>query len=100
LNYYGVNNPANNVQVNAGRLQSGNAGNTDLSGELSLSSATTAGYTFAGIYNAHPECLLTPQFDPGSGNRYWISYSSAGSFTVNFSTAVTGNVSYLCIGRN
>jgi len=100
LNYYGVNNPGNNVQVNTGRLQSGNAGNTDLSGELSLSSATNAGYTFAGTYNAHPECLVTPQFDSGSGNRYWISYNGAASFTVNFSTAVTGNVSYLCIGRN
>jgi hypothetical protein len=100
LNYYGVNNSGNNVQVSAGRLQSGTAANTDLAGELSLSSAQNASYSFTGIYNSHPECTVTPQFDPGSANHYWISYDSAGSFTVNFSTAVTGNVSYLCIGRN
>lgn len=100
LNYLGVGNSGNNVQVNAGRLLSGTASNTDLSGELSLSAAQTASYTFTGSYNTHPECTATPQFDPGSGNRYWISYTAASSFTVNFSAAVTGNVSYACIGRN
>jgi hypothetical protein len=100
LNYLGVGNAGNNVQVNAGRLLSGTSSNTDLSGELSLSAAQTTSYTFTGAYNSHPECTVTPQFDPGAGNRYWISYTNASSFTVNFSTAVTGSVSYVCIGRN
>ena len=100
LNYYGVNSPGNNVQVTAGRLESGSASNTDLAGELTLSSASTAKYTFSGAYNSHPECTVTPQFDPGAGNRYWITYTGTSSFTVNFASPVSGAVSYACIGRN
>lgn len=100
LNYYGVNSPGNNVQVSAGRLESGSAGNTDLAGELILSSTLTANYTFSGAYNSHPECTVTPQFDPGTGNRYWVTYTGTSSFSVNFANAVSGAVSYACIGRN
>ncbi len=100
LNYHGVNDPGNNVQVNAGRLLSGTSSNTDLSGDLSLAAAQTATYSFSGSYNTHPECVATPQFDIGSGNRFWVTYTAASSFTVNFAAAVTGSVSYVCVGRN
>jgi hypothetical protein len=100
MNFFGLGNSANNVQVNGGRLQTGTTGNTDMNGELALSSSKTATYPFAGYYLVHPECTLTPQFDIGSGNRFWITYSGVDSFSVNFATAVSGKVSYVCLGRN
>jgi hypothetical protein len=83
-------------------IASGVSTNTDLIGELSFSSATTATYTFTSspAPAIHLECLAEPQFDPGSGVRSWITYTGVTSMTINFSSAVTGNVSYGCIGRN
>lgn len=81
-------------------LRSATANNTDLSGELALNGGTAATYTFTGAYSTHAECWAEPQFDPGSGNRYWITYNGTASMTVNFTTAVTGSVSYGCAGRN
>lgn len=100
MNYFGLGNSANNVQINGGRLQTGSQSNTDMDGELTLSSSKTAAYSFAGYYLVHPECTVTPQFDIGSGNRLWITYSQTASFTVNFTNAVSGKVSYVCLGRN
>ena len=86
--------------VSTQSVRSGTANNTDLSGELTFSNATSATYTFQGAYGSHGECWAEPQFDPGSGNRYWITYSGTSSLTINFTTAVTGAVSYGCFGRN
>ncbi len=99
LNFFGLGNSANNVQVNGGRLQTGTDGNTDMNGELSLSASTSVTRRFDGYYLGHPECTATPQFDVGSGNRFWITYPTPLSFTLNFAQAVTGNVSYVCLGR-
>lgn len=79
--------------------------NSDLLGELSFSSATTATYTFQDTTrNIHPECGLTPMFN-AVGNMPWATYSGgpAGTayvLTINFASAVTGSVSYLCGFRN
>ena len=100
MNFFGLNNSANNVTIPGGRIQTGIQSNTDMNGELSLSAAKSASYSFAGYYQVHPECTATPQFDPGSGNRSWITYSGALSFSINFATAVSGKVSYVCLGRN
>ncbi len=81
-------------------IRSGTSANTDISGELSFSNATSATYTFTGSYNSHSECWAEPQFDQGSGNRHWITYSGTSTMTINFATAVTGAVSFGCIGRN
>lgn len=99
LKYYGVNSPGNNVQVSAGRLETGSAENVDLSGELNMSSSRTVSLSFTGAYNSHPECVATPQFDPGN-NRMWITYTGTSAFTINFAAPVSGVVSYLCIARN
>jgi len=80
-------------------LRSGTTNNTDLTGELYFNNATTMSYTFGGAYNSHGECWAEPQFDTGSGNRYWITYNGS-SMTINFATSVTGSVSYGCVGRN
>ncbi len=99
LNYWGFKNPANNIQINA-RLQTGTTENTDITGELQVSANTSATYSFTGMYNVHPDCAATPNFDIGPGNRFWISFAGAGSLSVNFSSPVTGAVSYVCFGHN
>ncbi len=99
LNFFGLGNSANNVQINGGRIQTGTESNTDLDGELAIYSFKSATYSFAGYYLVHPECTVTPQFDIGPNNRFWITYTGASSFSVNFESAVTGSVSYICFGR-
>jgi hypothetical protein len=99
LNYYGTNNPGNNVTISGGRLQTGTQNNTDLTGELAFASSNSITYNFAGAYAIHPECTATPQFDMGQGNRFWLTYNGASSFTLTFAAAVTGEVSYTCLGR-
>jgi hypothetical protein len=81
-------------------LRSGTAGNTDLSGELAFNNAASMSFALLGAYGSHPECWAEPQFDMGSGNRHWITYTGTLSFTITFATAVTGTVSYGCVGRN
>lgn len=91
-----------------GTIGSNVSANTDLVGELTFASATTATYTLIGgtstfggaQYSVHPECTPTPQFDPGTGNRMYITYSGVSSFTINFTSAVTGIVGYSCLARN
>jgi hypothetical protein len=73
--------------------------NTDISGELAFSSDTSKTYTFQNTYLVHPECWKDAQFDPGSGVRLWITYTST-TMTINASSAVTGNISYGCTGRS
>ena len=82
-------------------FKTGTASNSDVTGELSFSSSTTASYTWANTYASHPECHgIEPQFDIGAGNYHWVTYTGTSSFTINFHSAVTGAVSYGCTGRN
>lgn len=81
------------------QMRSGTSANTDLNGELVFASATAVTQSLAGIYAGHPECLARPQFDAGSGNRHWISYSGS-SFTIHFAAPVSGAVTYACSGRS
>ena len=98
----GSGHPNGQIQLQGSVVDNSTASNTDFRGELNLSTATTATYNFTSSIGSvnHAECVVTPQFDPGSGVRYWVTYSALTSFTVNFSTAVSGNVSYICVGRN
>jgi hypothetical protein len=81
------------------QLRSAASANSDSSGELVFTNASTASQSLQGTYASHPECSAHPQFDPGSTNRYWISYSGS-AFTINFAAPVTGVVSYSCAARN
>jgi hypothetical protein len=99
MNFYGFQNPANNVQIPEGRLGTGQLTNTDMAGEVSLQSALEQDIPFSGIYNVHPECSVAPQFDLGEGNHFWISYAGASSFTIHVSRPVQGAFSYTCVGR-
>jgi hypothetical protein len=92
---------ASNVgYVAAQSIRTATSSNTDLAGELQFSAATSASYTMQGLYGSHPECWAEPQFDPGSNNRLWITYSGTTSFTIHYATAVTGTMSYGCMARN
>jgi hypothetical protein len=86
--------------VSTGSLRSGTSANTDIAGELTFSGSLAATYTFLGSYNSHAECWAEPQFDAGSGNRHWITYNGTSSMTIHFAVAITGAVSYGCVGRN
>ena len=85
--------------IAAQQIRSNVAANSDTSGELVLSNASSFTRALQGSYSSHPECLARPQFDPGSTNRSWVTYSGS-SFTVNFAAPVTGTVSYSCLARN
>jgi hypothetical protein len=78
--------------------RSGSALNSELSGELVFSNASSASQSWQASYSTHPECHARPEFDAGSTNRVWITYGTT-SFTVNFASAVTGVVTYSCVGR-
>jgi hypothetical protein len=81
------------------QIATGVSTNTDITGELSFSAATTATYTWANTYVSHPECHgIEPQFNTTA--EHWVTYTGVTSFTINFSAAVTGAVSYGCTGRN
>lgn len=72
--------------------------NTDNYGSLDITAATTISRTFNQTYSNHPNCILTPVFDLNT-TRMWITYTGSTAFTVNFSAAVTGSVSYHCWGH-
>jgi hypothetical protein len=79
-------------------IGSGVATNSDIDGEFAFSAATTATYTWQNSYVSHPECVPEPQFS--TTVAHWVTYTGVTSFTINFASAVTGNVGYLCLSRN
>jgi hypothetical protein len=88
-----------NGYISTQQARTATSANSDYAGELAFSSRSSMTQSFQGAYGSHPECVAKPQFDPGSGNRFWISYGAT-SFTVNFASAVSGLVTYSCVGRN
>lgn len=81
-------------------ISTNTASNTDLTGELIFSAATTGTYTFAGSYLSHPECWVQAQATTATSGAPWITYTGVASFTINFPSAFTGNATYGCFGRN
>lgn len=88
-----------NVQGN-GHVLSGSSSNRDISGEINFAGVTTGSYGFGQGWNSHPECVVTPQASTATSGAPWVTYTGTSSFTINFTSAFTGNVSYICIGRN
>ena len=81
-------------------LSSGVAANSDMVGELTFTAATTSStYSFTGTYTSHPECTIAPQFDPGA-HRIWVSTITTATLQLSSDSAQTGNVSYICVGRD
>lgn len=95
-----------NKRAGAQAIGSGIAGNSDLTGELTITASTTsAPYVWVnapgtpGAYAIHPEVFLQAQFDL-AGARCWPAYTGVTSFTITCSGAVTGTVSYSSKFRN
>lgn len=84
----------------SGTIMSGTASNTDFVGSLTFSSSSSQTQSLTGRYTTHASCQVTPQFNPGTGVNYWVTYTGTSSFTVNFSSPVTGVVTYSCLGQN
>jgi hypothetical protein len=71
--------------------------NTDNAGIIAISASNAGTYGFLDTSINH-SCTIAPTFDVGSGNRYWVGITGT-TLTANFSAPVTGNVSYVCMGR-
>ena len=81
-------------------LSSGVAANSDMVGELTFTAATTSStYSFTGTYTSHPECTFAPQFDIGAHRLWWSTITTA-TIQLTSDSAQTGNVSYICVGRD
>lgn len=72
------------------------AGNTDISGQIAVSSATSASYTFALGYSSAPVCVLTPTSNPGL-LTWWVT-TTAAAVTANLSASGTLTFNYHCFG--
>lgn len=72
------------------------AGNTDISGIIAVSSATSASNTFARAYSNAPVCVLTPTSNPGS-LTWWVTASTT-AVTANLSASGTLTFNYHCFG--
>lgn len=72
------------------------AGGNDISGTISISSATSGSYTFAQAYSHAPVCVLTPTSNPGS-LTWWVTASTT-AVTANLSASGTLTFNYHCFG--
>ncbi len=88
-------------------VASGNSGNTDLVGTVTLAagSTTSSGYSFSGSYGAAPVCLVQPQSASAAVVQSlgaYVPQVSPGGLTVSVASAPASNVTfgYHCIARN
>jgi hypothetical protein len=64
---------------------------------LTLSAQTSKTFTFSNLgYTSAPQCVATPQFDVGTGVRYWITVSVVSAEIIT-SSVVTGTFDFFCI---
>jgi hypothetical protein len=80
-------------------IETGTASNADLTGRLTLSSATSASYTFthgpsSGAYN-QVNCLWQPRFNIGT--VLWWDTSTGSAASVATSSPVSGTFAYFCV---
>jgi hypothetical protein len=81
-------------------VRTGTNRNTDLAGELTLRDQATITYTSTQQQSTHPECWAQPQFNPVG--PWWLTYDQVQGrwrFTVHFSAAVSGTLSFGCTDR-
>ncbi|MGH9453680.1 MAG: hypothetical protein ACRD2O_06875, partial [Terriglobia bacterium] len=72
--------------------------NGDIAGTLALSAATSVSHTFATAFKSAPICVLTPTSNPGSGQLWWVTATTA-KVTANLITAATLTFNYHCVGN-
>jgi hypothetical protein len=88
----------NTAKVTTGNLASGTASNTDLTGRLTLTAATTGSYTFAITTYTTANCFWQPRFNIAGVN--WWDTSTGTTASVTTSAAVTGTFAYHCVIQN
>ncbi len=88
-------------------ISSGNAGNTDLVGTVTLSAGSTnsSGYSFSGSYGSAPVCIVQPQSASAAVVQSlgaYVPQVSGGGLTVSVATAPASNVTfgYHCVAKN
>jgi hypothetical protein len=79
-------------------LTTGTTSNTDLTGEIAFKHSRTAIYRFQSDGPDHPECIAQLQFDPGDGNRLWLTYDTD-ELIAHLTKESTGNMTYQCVAR-
>jgi hypothetical protein len=85
-------------RISSAAITTGTAGNTDLTGEIAFEHSRIAIYHFHNSGPNHPECIAQLQFDPGDGNRLWLTYR-AGELIAHLTRDSTGNMTYQCVAR-
>jgi hypothetical protein len=74
------------------------AANNDLDGTISISSSTSASYTFATAFNSAPACTLTPITDPTALGAYWATTTTS-ALTAHVHTSGSITFVYHCVGN-
>lgn len=74
------------------------AANTDLDGELTMSS-NTATYTFSGTYSSHPTCIASNETATAANSGIKVTYTGVVSVTFT-TTGASDVISYHCLFRN
>jgi hypothetical protein len=73
------------------------SGNTDKTGTLAFSSATSATYNFSGTYSTAPQCRASFAASPGTTGVWTTTTTTV--LTIHTTAAFTGNINYSCDGR-
>jgi hypothetical protein len=73
-------------------IKTGTTANTDIAGQITIASGTSANYNLLGTYTYPPYCQVTPISNPSSAGGYWVAASNTvvTVFVVN-STTLTFN---------
>lgn len=72
--------------------------NPDLSGQLTISNATSASFTFENPFTDAPVVIVTPTDDPTAIGGYWVTTVNTG-FTINIKNSGTMAFSYIVMGN-
>jgi hypothetical protein len=94
-----------NVNISGGFNQNyagdhlGGPGQSDIVGQITLTSATSNSYTFTTAYYNPPWCQLTPTSDPTALGAYWVT-TTAAAITAHVHTSGTITFTYECRADN
>lgn len=71
---------------------------TDVAGTITVTSSTSAAYTFLTPFTSAPVVVLTPQTNPTGVGVYWVVTTNTG-FTVNVASVGTITFNYVVVGN-
>ncbi|MGH9403169.1 MAG: beta strand repeat-containing protein [Terriglobia bacterium] len=74
------------------------AGNSDISGQITIAASTSGSFTFPAAYASAPVCVWTPTGSSYAGGVWWDN-SSATTAIINVTTSGTYTFNYHCMGN-